>query len=92
MAEAVYMLCALTSAACFALLLRGYLRSRTRLLLWISLCFLCLAMNNLLLCVDVMALTAHDLRFVRHAVALAGLSILLYGMIWETRSRGESRA
>ena len=34
MATLVYALCALTSLACAVLLLRGYLSSRARLLLW----------------------------------------------------------
>ena len=90
MAETVYLLCALTSVACFALLIRGYLRSRTRLLLWISLCFLGLAANNLLLYLNSVALATYDLRVARHLAALAGMAILLYGLIWETRSkRGE---
>jgi hypothetical protein len=51
-ASVVYILCALTSAACAAMLLRGYLRSRARFLLWSSLCFGCLALNNAVLFVD----------------------------------------
>ena len=52
MAETVYALCALTSLACAALLLRGYVRSRVRLLLWSGLCFAFLFLNNVLLFVD----------------------------------------
>ena len=52
LAIAVYLLCAATSLACAVLLLRGYLRTRARFLLWSSLCFACLAVNNLILFVD----------------------------------------
>ena len=52
MAEAVYILCALTSLACAAMLLRGYARSRARFLLWSGLCFVGLTINNVLLFVD----------------------------------------
>jgi hypothetical protein len=83
-AAIVYVLCALTSAACAALLLRGYKRSAARLLLWSGLCFTGLALNNVLLFVDKVILpTAIDLTLVRSAVALAALSVLVYGMIWE---------
>ena len=41
---AVYILCFLTSSACAWLLGRSYLRSKARLLLWASACFLLLAL------------------------------------------------
>ena len=49
MIQLVYVLCALTSIACAVLLLRGYFRTRVRLLLWSGLCFVGLALNNALL-------------------------------------------
>ena len=52
MATTVYVICALTSTTCAALLLRGWLESRARLLLWSFLCFACLSVNNVLLVVD----------------------------------------
>ena len=48
----VCVLCALTSLACAVLLLRGYFRTRARLLLWTGLCFAGLFINNMLLIVD----------------------------------------
>ena len=50
MASVVYALCALTSLACAVLLLRAYRRSWARLLFWSGLCFVGLALNNVLLC------------------------------------------
>lgn len=85
MAETVYLLCAATSVACAALLLRAYLRQRTRLLLWSSLCFVLLAVNNTLLFVDLSTATAVDLSLWRSVTALAGVSVLLFGLIWESR-------
>jgi hypothetical protein len=79
----VYVLCALTSAACAALLLRGWRRSRQRLLLWSGLCFVGLALNNVLLVVDLRVAAAADLSFVRTLPALAGVALLLYGFIWD---------
>jgi hypothetical protein len=84
MAEAVYILCALTSLACAVLLLRGYGRSRTRLLLWSGLCFVGLAVSNMLLFVDLVIFPEGDLGVWRSASALVGISTLLYGLIWDT--------
>lgn len=83
-AAIVYALCAFTSAACAVLLLRGYKRSSARLLLWSGLCFVGLTLNNVLLFVDKIILpTEIDLTLWRSGAALAALSILVYGMIWE---------
>lgn len=80
----VYILCAATSGFCAVLLLRGYAKSRARLLFWSGLCFTGLALNNLLLVVDV-HVPAVDLSFWRTVPALAGISLLVYGLVWETR-------
>ncbi|HEX2207309.1 MAG TPA: DUF5985 family protein [Longimicrobium sp.] len=85
MATLVYALCALTSAACAVLLLRGYASSRARLLLWSGLCFVGLATNNLLLLIDKRVVPTLDLSLWRSLPALAGLALLLYGLVWETR-------
>ena len=86
MPETVYLLCAATSVTCAVLLLRAYRRQRTRLLLWSSLCFVLLALNNILLFVDLIVVpSAIDLSLWRSAVALAGVGVLLFGLIWELR-------
>ncbi|MEO6326620.1 MAG: DUF5985 family protein [Thermoanaerobaculia bacterium] len=87
MADAVYVLCAVTSTACAVLLLRAYLRSKVRLLLWNGLCFSCLAINNVLLVVDLSILPRIDLSVVRSVPVVVGLSILLYGLIWDSSRR-----
>ncbi|HEV7300672.1 MAG TPA: DUF5985 family protein [Tepidisphaeraceae bacterium] len=84
MGEAVYILCALTSIACAIMLARGYMRSRARLLLWSSLCFVGFAANNAMLYIDKVLLpTQVDLSIWRTLAALVGLLILLYGLIWD---------
>jgi hypothetical protein len=85
MATLVYALCALTSLACAVLLLRGYARNRVRLLLWSGLCFAGLALNNIILLVDMRVVPDIDLSVWRTLPALAGIVILLYGLVWETR-------
>lgn len=83
MSEAVYLLCALTSAACAVLLVRGYRRSQSRLLLWSSLCFVGLAANNALLVVDRIIVKDVDLSTWRLVPAVIGVAVLVYGLIWE---------
>lgn len=85
MATLVYALCALTSLACAILLLRGYAASRARLLLWSGLCFAGLAANNVLLLIDKRVVPTLDLSLWRSLPALAGVALLLYGLVWETR-------
>jgi hypothetical protein len=87
MAEAVYLMCAVTSLACAALLIRSYRRSHMRLILWTSLCFLGLAANNLLLVVDLAIIESIDFRIARAMVSLAGVAILLWGMIVQATRR-----
>lgn len=85
MANVVYSLCALTSIVCAVLLIQGFLRTRSRLLLWSSLCFVGLVVNNLLLVVDRIFVPDVDLYTVRLFSALAGLTLLVYGLIWESQ-------
>lgn len=84
MAEITYVLCAATSVLCAVLLLRGYLRSRSRLLMWSTLCFIGLAINNILLFVDLVILPdSIDLRVIRSGSALFSLIVMVAGLIWE---------
>ena len=84
-ATLVYLLCFVTSTACAYLLGRSYRQSGARLLLWSSLCFVFLALNNLLLVIDLLVLLAVDLRIERLLLALAGVSVLLFGFIWDLK-------
>jgi hypothetical protein len=81
----VYLLCGLTALACGFLLLRSYKQTRTRLLLWCGIFFVMLAMENGILFLDLVIYPQIDLTAVRKAVAMIGVSALLYGLIWETR-------
>lgn len=83
MAETVYILSAVTSLACALMLLRGYLRNQTRLLLWSSFCFAGLTLNNVLLFIDLVIVPEMDLSVWRGMTALVGLMLLLYGLIWD---------
>jgi hypothetical protein len=85
MASIVYVLSTLISGLSAWLLLRGYGRSGTRLLLWSGLCFVGLTADNALLFADVIVFPEVSLAAWRGLPALAGLAALIYGMVWETR-------
>jgi Family of unknown function (DUF5985) len=83
MATAVYILSALISLICATLLLRSFAASRQALLLWAAICFLGLTLNNLLLFVDKVVATGTDLSGWRTVPALAGMLVLIVGLLWE---------
>ena len=81
---AVYLLCFVTSVACLILLVRGYRRSGTRLLLWTAVCFVFLAINSGLVFLDIVVFPEIDLRLARDLSSLTAVSTLLFGFIWDT--------
>jgi hypothetical protein len=83
MAGVFYTLCTLAALFCTWLLLRAYFRSRYKLLLWGGLCFLGLTLNNALLVVDKYVFPEVNLFTWRLVLALIGMMILLYGLIWD---------
>jgi len=85
MAEAIYVLCALTSLGCALLLQRQYARTRTTLLAWSAACFAGLAANNLIVLIDLVVAPQVDLSLVRSGVALLAVSSLVVGLISESR-------
>jgi hypothetical protein len=80
---AVYLLCLLTSIVCAVLLLRGYFRERSRLLLWTAASFVFLSLNNLALVGDLILFPDVPLWIWRQISGAAALGVLLYGFIWE---------
>lgn len=78
----VYSLCFLTSAICAALLLRGYARSGGGLLVWTGLCFALLAVNNLIVVLDMLVIRDTDLNLYRLAASFAAVCVLMFGLIW----------
>lgn len=86
MSEAVYVLCAVTSIACAALLARAYRERRTRILWWSTWCFVGLAINNLVLVADRIVVPEVDMGLIRAGTAVAAMAVLVVGLIL-----GESR-
>lgn len=83
MAELIYVLCAVTSTLCAVLLSRSYFRNRSRMLLWSALGFVGLAINNILLFIDLAVVPDVDLAIGRTATALVGMVLIVAGLIWE---------
>ena len=84
MGPLIFGMCALAAAVCAYLLLQGYSRGGYRLLLWSGLCFVGLTLNNLTLVVDKIIVPHVDLSIPRATLALVAMSVLLYGLIWDT--------
>lgn len=85
MAQAVYLLCAFTSITCAILLFKSYRINRSQLLLWSSLCFGLLSLNNITLMIDLVLLPEIDFygAILRNLMgALAGIT-LVFGLVWE---------
>ena len=85
MAPLFYGLCTLAALFCAVLLLRGYFRSRYKLLLWGGVCFLGLTLNNALLVVDKLVFPEPEINLFtwRLVAALLSVGVLLYGIIWD---------
>ena len=81
MAKPIFLLCALTAFACTCMLLRAYLRSRARLLMWSALCFAGLTVNNVLLVLDRLVFTSVDLSTWRLVIGLIAVLLLVTGQV-----------
>ena len=84
-AEAIYLLCGLTSLVAAFMLLRHYRQRRTRLLLWSVIAFAGLAVNNVMVYVDLVMFTGVDLSLYRTTAGSLAMLTLVCGLVWETR-------
>ena len=80
----VYLLCSFASLGCAIMLMRAYFKNKSRLLFWSSLCFVGIAINNILLSVDFSLGPTYDLSMIRAVAALFGMMVMTYGLIWDT--------
>ena len=85
MTGVVYLLCAGTCLLCTVMLFRGYARSRVRLLFWAALCFAGLMLDNIVLYIDVVVVPDIDLSIWRKLPGLMAISLLIFGLIWESK-------
>jgi len=81
---AVNILGTITVGLCALLLLRAYVRLRTRLLLWSAFCFIGLTLANALLFVDLAVVPDINLYRWRLAVAASAVLLLVYGLVFES--------
>jgi len=81
---AVNILGTITVGLCALLLLRAYVRLRTRLLLWSGFCFIGLTLANALLFVDLAVMPDINLYRWRLAVAAGAVLLLVYGLVFES--------
>ena len=85
LAKLVYLLGAIVTALGAILLLRGFARSRSRLLLWSGLCFAGLTVSNVLLFVDLVLLgDEQSLYMWRLSTAAGAMLLLVYGLVFES--------
>jgi hypothetical protein len=80
-----YLLSAGICLLCGTLLLRAYWRHRVRLLFWSSLCFFGLSLDNVLQYVDNVIVPDLDMRIVSLLPGLAALTLLVWGLVWESK-------
>jgi hypothetical protein len=81
----IYALCAMTSLVTAAMLLRYYLARRSPLLLWSCVGFLGLAVNNVMVFVDLVLFTGVDLSVPRTVAGMIGMLALVFGLVWEVQ-------
>ena len=79
----LYLLCFCTCLLCCILLIRSYRINRSRVLLWTAACFVLLALNNLLVIIDLIVLPTIDLSLPRLIASFLAASTLIVGFIWE---------
>ncbi len=83
MGPAVYLLGVAVTLSCAVLLIRAYTRVKKRLLLWSGICFLGLALSNVLVFLDLVIFPNIDLYRWRLMAAAVSMLTLLYGLIWD---------
>jgi len=83
MGAIVFFLCAVTSFFCALLLFRGYRARPSRLLFWSAIFFIGMFLNNIVLVADMVIFPDIYLSPMRHGTALASVSLLIYGLVWD---------
>lgn len=82
----VYLLCFVTSTTCAILLARSYIRTSARLLLWSALAFALLALNNLVVVLDMVLIKSISFQILRLILSISAVTVLLFGFIWDEKA------
>lgn len=85
MASLVYSLCAIGSIFVAYLLARAYKAKPSRIIFWSAICFAGLALNNVVLFVD-LVIFPEEISFAlgRNLIILGSVGSLVYGLVWDT--------
>jgi hypothetical protein len=79
----VFALCCAASVLCAVLLIRSYVRTKRRFLLWCALSFGLIAINNTLVLLDILWPPEGNLIVYRQVATLSAVVIMIYGFMWE---------
>jgi hypothetical protein len=66
-------------------MIRSYRAGHARVLLWCAVCFIGLALSNVLLVVDLIVVPQIDLSLLRTGTAAIAMGLLVFGLIWRSR-------
>ncbi len=83
MAKLVYVLCLITSLGCAGMLYHSFRNGGSKLLLWCAMCFLGLAMNNLILFLDFFVILNIDLSPYRNFFGVLATTLMVWGLVSE---------
>ena len=79
----IYLLCVVTCGTCAGLLLRKGQPRRNNLLFWSGTAFVSFTLSNVILFIDLVVVPDMELLIWRNLFTLAGIGLLLFGLIWE---------
>lgn len=85
MAIVVYALCAAISSFCTFMLLRGYYRRKSSLLIWSGLCFAGLTLNSVMVIIDKTLFPDVSMLTLRLLIYFLSLLLLIFGFIFRSK-------
>lgn len=85
MSSIVFSLCALASIYVAYILAKAYRERPSRILFWSAICFSGLALNNIVLFIDLVLMpTEVTFALLRNTIIVASVGSLVYGLVWDT--------
>lgn len=85
MSVIIFSLCALASIFVAYLLAKAYRQRPSQILFWSAICFGGLALNNIVLFIDLVLMPAEiTYGLVRNGIIVASIGSLVYGLVWDT--------
>ncbi len=85
MSSIVFTLCAIASVFVAYLLARAYRQRPSKILFWSAICFGGLALNNVILFVDLVLMPENiTYSLLRNWIIVGSVGSLVYGLVWDT--------